>query len=95
MPDLIAFETEDPIFAPTKEKNMADLPESVSQHMMAELQGNISASSQNTRNAAAQANSVLLLASSRNFDELGTVESRANSVVLATPAASPTTQAGS
>jgi len=30
----------------------------------------------------------------RNFDELGTIESRANSGVIATPVAGPTTQAG-
>ena len=30
----------------------------------------------------------------RKFDEIGTLESRANSGVMATPIASPTTQAG-
>ena len=33
-------------------------------------------------------------AMARNFDEMGTIESRANSGVMATPIASPTTQSG-
>lgn len=41
------------------------------------------------------ANGVLQAAMSRNFDELGTVESRAHSGVMATPVASPTKQQGS
>lgn len=70
----------------------ADLPESVASHLITETVGNIQASNQAGRNVAVMATGVLQAAMARNFDELGTVESRATSGVMATPIAGPTTQ---
>ena len=69
-----------------------DLPAAVAQQLMTETVGNIQGNNSRGRDAATQANNVLMFASARNFDELGTVESRATSGVIATPIASPTTQ---
>lgn len=71
-----------------------DLSENVANALMTETVGNIQANNRDGRNAATAAMSVLQFAAARNFDELGTVESRANSGVLGTPAASPTVQSG-
>ena len=78
----------------TKMAEPIDLPPNVASQLMAESVTNGQSSSQNARNVSNIAMGVLQAAAARNFDELGTVESRANSAVLATPAASPTTQAG-
>ena len=53
--------------------------------------GNIQRTNAGGRDSAQLANSVLGFAAARNFDELGTVESRANSGVNATPIAGPAT----
>lgn len=78
-----------------KEKAMPapDLPESVAAQLMTETVGNIQANNRDGRNVSTLAAGVLQGAMARNFDELGTIESRANSGVMATPIASPTTQA--
>jgi hypothetical protein len=79
----------------TEEPKMAeavDLPQNVASHLMTETVGNIQANNLAGRNIATTANGVLQAAMARNFDELGTVESRATSGVMATPIASPTTQ---
>lgn len=71
-----------------------DLPSNVASQLMVETTGNIQATNNNGRNVANIAMGVLQSAAARNFDELGATESRATSGVMATPIASPTTQAG-
>lgn len=81
---------------PTDSKRMpqVDLPESVASQLLTESVGNIQANNRDGRNAGTVATNVLTGAMARNFDELGTIESRANSGIIATPVAGPTTQAG-
>lgn len=72
-----------------------DLPENLAAQILAETVANIQADNRNGRGITTTAQGVLQAAMARNFDELGTVESRATSGVIATPVAGPTTQAGS
>ena len=76
-----------------EESTMAavDLPESVASQMLTESMGNIQANNRDGRNAGTVATNVLTGAMARNFDELGTIEGRANSAVIGTPIAAPTT----
>lgn len=69
----------------------SDLPPGVAAQLMTETVGNIQANNRDGRNAGTVATNVLAGAMARNFDELGTVEGRANSGVNATPIASPAT----
>lgn len=83
------------VVIPAKEKKMPiDLPENVAAQLMVESTGNIQANNRDGRNVSTIALGVLQAAAARNFDELGVTESRATSGVIATPVASPTTQAG-
>ena len=68
-----------------------DLPENVAVQLMAESATNTQHNNNNQRNVSTVANNVIQVASARNFDKLGAVESRAVSGVLATPVAPPTT----
>ena len=77
----------------TREWKM-DLPENIGTLIISESGGNIQANNRDGRNLGTVALGVLQLAAARNFDELGTVEGRANSGVNATPIASPATQTG-
>lgn len=77
---------------PNEEVIAMDLPAGVGQLMMTETAGNIQANNRDGRNAGSLAALVLQAAMARNFDELGTIESRANSGVMATPIASPAVQ---
>lgn len=72
-----------------------DLPESVAQHMLTKLVESTNFSSELARNATQENNNIIGRVATRKFDELGPDESRAVSGVMATPIASPTTQAGS
>ena len=54
--------------------------------------GNIQANNMRGRDAATLANNALQGAITRDFGELGTLESRANSGAMATPLGSPTIQ---
>ena len=72
----------------------ADLPPGVASQLLTESVGNIQANNREGRNIGTTAQGVLMGAMARNFDELGTVEGRANSGVNATPIASPATQSG-
>lgn len=72
---------------------MADLPAAVADTILTEAVLNGQAASQNARNIAGIASGVLQAAAARNFDELGTVESRANSGIIGTPVAGPTNPA--
>ena len=56
--------------------------------------GNIQRTNAGGRDSAQIANSVLQFAAARNFDELGTVEGRANAGVNGTPIAGPTQAQG-
>lgn len=69
-----------------------DLPPNVASLVITETTGNLQANNRDGRNIGTVAMGVLQAAMARNFDELGTVESRATSGVLATPIAPPTTQ---
>lgn len=94
MPDDGVVEV--PIPSPSEDCIMsADLPPAVAGQLITETTGNIQANNRDGRNVATLAVGVLQAAMARNFDELGTLESRANSGVIATPVASPTTQSGS
>ena len=57
------------------------------------LVGGLNLNSELARNSTQEVNSILSRVSARKFDELGPVESRGVSGVLATPIASPTNQA--
>lgn len=70
-----------------------DLPPNVAATLQQQAIGDIQADSRRGRDTATLANGVLQAAMARNFDELGPVESRGVSGVMATPVASPTTQA--
>jgi len=71
-----------------------DLPSNVASAMMAETAGNIQASNRNSRFANDAVMSAISGTVQTNFAEIGVMESRAASGVIATPIASPTTQAG-
>lgn len=72
-----------------EEMSAVDLPTGVASHLLTESVGNIQADNRNGRGITTSAHGVLQGAMARNFDELGTVEGRANSGVNATPIASP------
>lgn len=71
-----------------------DLPQGVLTLLLQESANNIQADNRNGRGITTTAQGVLQGAMARNFDELGTVESRSNSGVMATPIASPAIQTG-
>lgn len=68
-----------------------DIPAGYGTLLMSESAGNIQANNRDGRNVGTTAMGVLQGAMARNFDELGVSESRANSGLIATPIASPTT----
>jgi len=68
-----------------------DLPSNVAAQLQLESVGNVQANNQSGRAVSTAAMGVLQAAMARNFDELGTVESRATSGVMATPIAPPAT----
>ena len=68
-----------------------DLPQNVAAQILTESVGNIQANNRDGRNISTTALGVLQAAAARNFDQLDILESRANSGVIATPIASPTT----
>lgn len=74
------------ISPPTQEKTMSPM-----ELLQLESVGNIQRTNAGGRDSAQLANSVLGFAAARNFDELGSVEGRANSGVNATPIAGPAT----
>jgi hypothetical protein len=67
-----------------------DLSPNVANALLNETIGNIQANNRDGRNVSTMAMGVLQMAAARNFDELGAVESRSTSGVMATPIASPT-----
>lgn len=79
---------------PPPEEIPMDIPANVAGLLISESTSNIQADNREGRATTTLAAGVLKGAMARNFDELGTVEGRANSGVNATPIASPATQAG-
>lgn len=67
-----------------------DLPEGMGVYLLSETTGNIQANNRDGRSMSSIAVGVLQFAAARNFDELGTVESRSHSGVMGTPIAGPT-----
>ena len=70
-----------------------DLPPNVAAQFQLESVGNVQATNAQGRNIATMATGVLQAAMARNFDQMDTIESRANSGVMATPIAGPTAPA--
>ena len=70
-------------------KMAMDLPDGVGQLMMTESAGNIQASNRNTRGVFDAVMGALAGTVQSNFKDIGTLESRAASGVLATPIAGP------
>jgi hypothetical protein len=70
-----------------------DIPENLAQATMALIQSNLVANNRDGQAISTTALGVLQVAAARNFDELGVTESRANSGLIATPFAGPTTKA--
>jgi len=68
-----------------------DLPESVASQLLTETVGNIQATNNNGRNIANIAMGSLQAGVAMTHNELGPVESRAVSGVMATPVAAPAT----
>lgn len=68
-----------------------DLPPSVAQAMLAESSGNIQSANAQARNTFTLASGSLQAGIAKTHNELGPIESRAVSGVMATPLASPTT----
>ena len=68
-----------------------DISPNVANALLTESVGNIQTTNASARNQAALSMGVLQAAQARNFDELGSTESRAVSGVMATPIAPPTT----
>ena len=71
-----------------------DFPDNVAVNFLVDTQANIQANNRDGRNVATAAINALTAGIAKTHNELDTVESRANSGVMATPIASPTTQAG-
>ena len=68
-----------------------DIPCSFGKLLMSESAGNVQANNRQGRDTFTIASGVLQANLAQNFGELGTLESRANSGVMATPIAGPTT----
>lgn len=77
-----------------EDKNMPmDLPDGIGQMMMVESAGNIQASNRNTRGVFDAVMGALAGTVQTNFAEVGVVEGRSVSGVLATPIAGPANKA--
>ena len=72
----------------------ADLPEAVANQLITESVGNIQANNRQGRDTFTVVSGSQQAGVAKTLNELGPVESRAVSGVLATPVASPTTQQG-
>ncbi len=74
-----------------KKRMPLDLPEGVGQLMMTETAGNIQASNRNSRNTSDVVMGALQGTVVQNFKDVGVVEGRSVSGILATPIAGPAT----
>ena len=78
------------IIIPDEEgKKKMDLPDGVGQLMMTETAGNIQASNRNSRNVGDVVMGALQGTVVQNFKDVGVVEGRSVSGILATPIAGP------
>lgn len=78
------------ITLPVERKKLSmDLPEGVGQLMMTETAGNIQASNRNSRNTSDVVMGALQGTVVQNFKDVGVVEGRSVSGILATPIAGP------
>jgi hypothetical protein len=68
------------------------LGDTISELLLTETAANLQASNRNSRGGYDAVMVALAASIGTNFQELGTLESRANSGAMATPIASPTTQ---
>jgi len=68
------------------------LGDTISELLLSESAANFQASNRNTRGGFDTVAVALAAAVGNNYSEIGTLESRANSGLIATPIASPTTQ---
>lgn len=93
-------ETDGPIYGdgvitiPLDEENemsQIDLPPNVASSMMADTAGNVQASNRNSRGVFDAAMGAIAGTIQQNFSEIGPLESRAVSGVMATPVAGPAT----
>lgn len=76
------------------EKKVAiDLPENVAGELLRQGVSDHQAAMSETRGNIQNVNNIVRSYAARSFGQLDTIESRANSGVMATPIASPTTQA--
>lgn len=75
-----------------KDKMPMDLPDGVGQLMMTESAGNIQASNRNTRGVFDAVMGALAGTVQSNFKDVGVVEGRSVSGILATPVAGPATK---
>ena len=73
------------------EMTAVDLPDSVAVQLMTETVGNIQRTNAGGRDTASIVSGALQAGIAKTLNELGPVESRAVSGVMATPIASPTT----
>lgn len=71
-----------------------DLPPNVATHLQMEALNNYSANTREGRDNASHASSLARYVATSKYAELGPVESRAISGVMATPVASPAVQSG-
>ena len=71
-----------------------DLPENVAQNLITSSITGFQLGTEELRANAANAANIIRHSSARRFDELDIAESRSSSGLIATPIASPTTQAG-
>jgi len=71
-----------------------ELGSTISELLLSESAANFQASNRNTRGGFDAVMVALAASVGQNFNELGTLEARANSGVNATPLASPVTQQG-
>lgn len=70
-----------------------DLPENVAQNLMASSIAGFQLGTETLRINGANASNIIRHSAARRFDELDTTESRAESGIMATPIAGPTTKA--
>ena len=80
------------VTGPSKKKENVMTPEDYAALKIESL-GNIQEVNATSRSTAALAAGVLQAAMARNFDQIGPIEGRTASGIMATPVAGPTTQA--
>lgn len=85
-------ETEVTVVLERKDMAAIDLPENISGLLLKEGSESHQALMNDIRHNGANVHNLVRTSAFRKFDEIGSIESRANSGVIATPIAGPTTQ---